>query len=327
MSPRRYPTGWRQDVLGPDFRATDLPLGPDAEGEVVATLVRYVPRGSERERPARAVLYLHGWSDYFFQTGLAEYWHRQGVAFYALDLRKYGRSLRPHQTPGYIEDLTTYDEDIAAALAVVHAELGPHTSLMLMAHSTGGLTAALWADRHPGVVSGLVLNSPWLELQGSSVARTVSAPAIARLARFQPRTPLPNIDPGFYARTVDRAHGGENDTDPTWRPTPAFPVRAGWLNAILAGHATVARGLNIDVPVLTLLSARSTISARWSEDMWESDVVLDVATIARRAPYLGSVVTLVRIPGGLHDLSLSRPAPRALFYEQISRWAAGYAWG
>lgn len=327
MTSRRYPAGWRQDVLGPSYRVRDLVLAPDDEGDVVASLVRYSPPHDPYPRPARAVLCLHGWSDYFFHTQLAEYWHGQGVGFYALDLRKYGRSLRPHQTPGYVEHLATYDEDIEAALDVIRSELGPHAALLLMAHSTGGLTAALWADRHPGVVSGLVLNSPWLELQGSSVARTVSAPAIARLARFQPRTALPNIDPGFYSRTVDRAYGGEWDTDPAWRPTPSFPVRAGWLNAILVGHATVARGLRISVPVLTLLAARSSISPRWNEDMREADIVLDVEVIARRVPHLGDVVTLVRVPGGIHDLALSRPAPRARFYEEITRWTAGYAWG
>ncbi len=62
------------------------------------------------------VLYVHGWSDYFFQKRLARFWTDRGARFYALDLRKYGRSLRPGQTPGYIADLDTYDEDIAAAL-------------------------------------------------------------------------------------------------------------------------------------------------------------------------------------------------------------------
>lgn len=67
-----------------------------------------------------------------------------------MDLRKYGRSLREHQTRGYVESLSTYDEDIHAALRVVRAAHGVGTDLVLMGHSTGGLTAALWAHRHPG---------------------------------------------------------------------------------------------------------------------------------------------------------------------------------
>ena len=320
-------SAWRDDVLGAPFQARTLHLADDDEGPVSATLVRYAPPTDEPLRAARVVLYVHGWSDYFFQRGLAEYWHARGAAFYALDLRKYGRSLLRHQTPGYIADLRTYDEDLDAALAVIRSAHGAAARLLVMAHSTGGLVTALWADRHPGEVAAMVLNSPWLELQGSSVVRHVSAPAIRQIASFQPKVALPNIDPGFYARSLRVADGGEWTYDETWRPTPSFPVRAGWLRAITEGHATVARGLNVAAPVLTLASARSVISPRWSEDMRSSDIVLDVELIARRAVQLGPVVTVVRIPGGLHDLTLSAPPVRARFYAEIDRWLAGYGWG
>ena len=319
--------GWVEDVLGPDYESLTLPLADDDEGPVVATLVRHRPVRQETIRPARAVLYLHGWNDYFFQTGLAEYWHEQGAAFYALDLRKYGRSLLPHQTPNYIDDLATYDEEIDAAVTQVHRDLGRRARIMVMGHSTGGLVTVLWAHRHPGVASALVLNSPWLELTGSSFMRTVSAPVVAQLARLQPKSPMLIPDPGFYARTILQSHGGEWEYDERWRPTPMFPVRAGWLQAILAGHAHVARGLDLPVPVLMTASARSVIQARWRDTMREADSVLDVDLLARRAVLLGPVVTVVRIPGGLHDLSLS-PAPvRAHFYREITRWTAAYGWG
>jgi alpha-beta hydrolase superfamily lysophospholipase len=317
-------TRWDEDVLGPDYQVRTLRLAPDDEGEVVASLVRYAPPTGEPVRPSRGVLYVHGWSDYFFQTGLAEFWHARGVAFYALDLRKYGRSLREYQTPGYIEDLQTYDEEIDAAIAQMHQDLGRYAHLTFMGHSTGGLIAVLWAHRHPGAVRALVLNSPWLELQGSSVVRHVSSPAIAQLARFQPKTALPNIDPGYYARTLRSADGGEWAYDDRWRPIPAFPVRAGWLRAVIAGHARVARGLRIEAPILMLASARTLINPRWSEDMRSADVVLDVDLLARRAVQLGSVVTVVRIEGGVHDLTLSPRPARERFYAEISRWVIAY---
>ena len=37
---------------------------------------------------------MHGFADYFFQTPAADFWVERGYDFYALDLRKYGRSLR-----------------------------------------------------------------------------------------------------------------------------------------------------------------------------------------------------------------------------------------
>jgi len=318
---------WVEDVLGPDYRVRTLVLRPDDEGDVVASLVRYAPPTPQPQRASRAILYIHGWSDYFFQTGLAEYWAARGAAFYALDLRKYGRSLRAGQTPGYVADLHTYDEEIEASLDVIRGDLGVRARVMVMGHSTGGLVAALWADRHPDELSGLVLNSPWLELQGSSVLRHISAPAVARIARFQPKAPLPNIDPGYYARTLSSDSGGEWTYDTRWRPTPSFPVRAGWLQAIMAGHARVARGLSVEQPVLMLASSRTVISPRWSEEMRHADVVLDVELLARRAVQLGTHVTVVRIHDGLHDLALSPPPVRARFYAEIDRWAAAYGWG
>jgi len=317
---------WETDVLGPDYQALTLDLGTDDEGAVVATVVRYRPPAPESVRPARAVLYVHGWSDYFFQTELAEFWHGQGIAFYALDLRKYGRSLRPYQTPGYVASLTEYDGDLEAALGVIRAELGLRVRILFMGHSTGGLTGVLWAQRHPGQFCALVLNSPWLEMQGSAILRNVSTPAVRQLARFQPKTALPNIDPGYYARAIGVRGGGEWSFDATWRPNPAFPVRAGWLAAILEGHAEVARGLEIGVPILTLASARSHFAARWSEEMRSTDTVLDVEMIARRAVQLGPVVTVVRIDRGVHDLTLS-PAPvRRRFYAEVMRWTISYGW-
>lgn len=315
---------WRPDVLGDPFEQQTLALAADDEGPVTATLVRR--RLSSRRQPIRAVLYLHGWSDYFFQKHLAEYWVRTGAAFYAVDLRKYGRSLHEGQTPGFTTTLTVYDEDIAAALAAIRAELPASASVMLMGHSTGGLIASLWAHRHPGEADGLVLNSPWLESQGSALLRNVSMPGLRQMARLSPMQVLPNVDLGFYSRTVDKATGGEWEYDPRWRPTPSFPARAAWLSAIMQGHAEVAAGLQIGAPALVLTSARTRFGARWSEQMRTADVVLETDQISARAVRLGPVVTVVRIDGGLHDLVLSAPPVREHVFAEITRWAAAYGW-
>ncbi len=124
---------WMPDVLGDEFEQLTLPLGQDDEGEVVATLVRALPQRSFWKRLLEGplpladvdVLYVHGWSDYFFQKRLARFWTSRGAHFYALDLRKYGRSLREGQTHGFVTSLTTYDEDIAAALAAIGIEVPP----------------------------------------------------------------------------------------------------------------------------------------------------------------------------------------------------------
>src|SRR5947208_1032649 len=78
---------WRPDPCLPGFEALELRFPDDYDGAVVATLVR-LPAGAA---PRGAVLYVHGFADYFFQHHLAERFAAEGYAFYALDLRKLGR--------------------------------------------------------------------------------------------------------------------------------------------------------------------------------------------------------------------------------------------
>ncbi|GAB3943960.1 hypothetical protein GCM10027614_33380 [Micromonospora vulcania] len=161
------------DVLGPPYERQTIELGTDDEGPVVATLVR-----RRAERPTgRAVLYVHGFVDYFFQTHLADFFAERGWDFYALDLRKYGRSLLPHQTPNFCQDISDYFPELDAAAEIIRADHG-HDTLLAMGHSTGGLIISLWADarRDAGTVDGLVLNSPFFDLNAPWAVRRPSRP-------------------------------------------------------------------------------------------------------------------------------------------------------
>ena len=92
-------TAWQPDVLGPNFEQLTLELPSGSP----ATLVRYIgdaPRWAPTSIAGADILYTRGWSDYFFQHELAEFWHRAGANFYALDLHNYGRRLRAGQLPG-----------------------------------------------------------------------------------------------------------------------------------------------------------------------------------------------------------------------------------
>ena len=317
---------WVPDVLGAPFEQRTLPLGEDDQGEVVATLTRLEPRwGNGLFGPLRDVdvLYVHGWSDYFFQVELARFWAHHGARFHALDLRKYGRSLRPGQTPGYITDLAAYDADIAAALAAMgHGpEARTNRRLVVMAHSTGGLTMTLWAARHPGLADALVLNSPWLELQLGTLGRQALAPLVQMRARFDPLGTHPVVDLGYYTRAqADVGALPITGYRREWRPERGFPTHPGWLAAIVEGHRRVATGVDVQCPTLVMLSARSSNPLVWSEDMTSSDGVLVVDDIAKAATRIGRDVSIARIDGGIHDLFLSRPGPRAAAYRALEDW-------
>jgi len=406
---------WQPDVL-PGFEQLELQLTADDEGPVVATLVRRAPTATPKQlidklpesapesafaTEAKAdigadVLYIHGWVDYFHQKHLAAYFESHGFRFYALDLRKYGRSIREWQTPGFTDSLTLYDEDINAALAAIgHSPTGlddaveaeavpsrdetestlsgiipqvppgiirtiiesarsgyseaaatkpapspsseyddrpvaePATTsnrrrLVLMGHSTGGLIASLWAHFNPGRADALVLNSPWLEFQTGNFGRRALEGPVKAQARIAPMSHLVNPDQGFYVKSISNQFDGEWEINPDWKPVVMWPPTAAWMAAIFRAQDRVSLGLDLNIPVLVLLSAKSTLPLRWTPELLETDQVITVDDVMARAPSLGNVVTTVRLDGALHDVTLSTAEVRAKLWQELTRWLNAY---
>lgn len=363
---------WRQDVLGADYESRTIPLMDDDAGPVVATLVRYrghasSARASSPAAPALSpapttsptdthsarseatpqpphfiLLYIHGRNDYFFQSELAEDIDGCGGAFYALDLRRYGRSLRPGQRMGFVSNLSLYDEDIAEALDLIREDY-PDLPLVLMGHSTGGLLATLWANRHPGALDGLILNSAWLEMQTMASMRSAVAPILERIASRNPMWAVPGGDgPDHYGRSLREGWNALDvplpdslaayPDDPAvkgwsyaleWKRPGSYPAYAAWLEAILDGHENVASSVHLDIPVLSMMSTSSYFGEEFSEAVFSSDVVLDREVILERSARLGPLVTMASFPGK-HDLLLSDPQVRAQVYDTMNRWIGAF---
>ncbi len=292
----------------------------DYEGAVVSTLVH---RPADRRRSRGAVLHVHGFCDYFFQTSTAEFFTSLGFDFFALDLRKHGRSLLPHQTPNFCLDLAEYHADLDAALSSIREQTG-HQRVVISAHSTGGLVTPLWvaerASKGDLVADALVLNSPWLDLQGSFFVRTAGTEAVNRLGLRRPYATVQRTVSGVYAESLHRDHYGEWEFDLTWKPLQSLPVKAGWLRAIRAGHRAVHKGVSVPAPVLVLCSHRSMVPQAYTEQAQSVDTVLDVRQIAKWSHQLGDDVTVLRIPGALHDVFLSRKEVRKEAFARTARW-------
>ena len=363
---------WRQDVLGADYESRTIPLMDDDAGPVVATLVRYrghasSARASSPAAPALSpapttsptdthsarseatpqpphfvLLYIHGRNDYFFQRELAEDIAGCGGAFYALDLRRYGRSLRPGQRMGFVSNLSLYDEDISEALDLIREDY-PDLPLVLMGHSTGGLLATLWANRHPGALDGLILNSAWLEMQTMASMRSAVVPILERIASRNPMWAVPGGDgPDHYGRSLREGWNALDaplpdslaayPDDPAvkgwsyaleWKRPGSYPAYAAWLEAILDGHENVASSVHLDIPVLSMMSTSSYFGEEFSEAVFSSDVVLDREVILERSARLGPLVTMASFPGK-HDLLLSDPQVRAEVYDTMNRWIGAF---
>jgi alpha-beta hydrolase superfamily lysophospholipase len=307
---------WTPDPVLPGFERATLPFPNDYDGPVVATLVRARPA----QPTGRAVLYVHGFVDYFFQTHLAEAYLGRGFAFYALDLRKHGRSLLPGQHPNFCKDVSEYFPDVTAAIEVIAREEG-EPFLLVNGHSTGALVAALYAAEgaERARVSALFLNSPFFALNTNRIGDAAAA-VLGALGAWLPFVHVPGVFGPVYGESLHCEHRGEWTFDVHWKPIAGFPVYLGWLRAIRSAHRRVARGLRIEVPTLVMHAEKSCWGRRWTEEFRTADGVLDVADIRRLARSLGANVTTVAIPDAVHDLVLSRaPAREAVF-------AALFAW-
>jgi alpha-beta hydrolase superfamily lysophospholipase len=324
--------GWEPDVLPGYCQQTfDLGPDPDGEGDLAATLVR---RGEADPAAPRAVLLVHGFTDYFFNTEQADHFAASGFAVYALDQHKCGRSWREGQTPHFTTDLTRYDAELERALDLITQDSAA-ADVLICAHSTGALIVALWLDRlrRRGEITrrritGLVLNSPWLDLQGPAILRAApTGAAIGAISRLRKKRVLRPPAEGGYGATLHKEYGGEFDYNLQWKPIGGFPVTFGWLHAIRRGQVRLHRGLDVGVPNLILRSDRSVrevTDPTKIDDIQRGDAVLDVKQIARWAGCIGNRSTIVPIVDAKHDVFLSVPASRQAAYRELDRWLDWY---
>jgi len=315
---RRYVravTTWTDDVLEGFERAT-LTLPDSWDGPTEATLVRR----RTALTTGQAVLYVHGWADYFFQRHLADFYEAQGLRFYALDLRRHGRSMREGRKPNTCRSISEYLEDVDAAIDVLTGEEGVEW-LLVNGHSTGGLTVSVHAarGRRRDAVGALFLNSPWLDFGNVVGLQHALLPVIAAVGKVLPELSTPSTDP-TYVESVHSAYRGEWDFDLAWKPLVGFPTWLSWIGAIRAAHGEVSRGLGIAAPVLLLRSTRSLRPKAWSDEVQRADIVLDVDDMVRQAPNLGPQVEMHAVPDGVHDLVLSREHARNRTFALVADW-------
>jgi len=270
---------------------------------------------------------VHGYTDYFFNTELADHFSARGWRFYGLDLDRCGRSWREGQTPHFTTDLARYDRELEWSAAIIAAE-NPNAEVLVYGHSTGGLVVSLWLDRvrrrgdtAAMGISGLVLNSPFLDLNGPAILRAkATSTAIGAVSRVRKTRVVRGSGTGGYGLTLHREYHGEFDYNLAWKPLGGFPITVGWIHAIRRGQATLHRGLDVGVPNLVLRSDHSVAETAETDVLQRGDAVLDVAHIARWAGCLGNRTTSVPIVDAKHDVFLSLAEPRATAYTELDRW-------
>lgn len=307
---------YKPDILGNGFLQQTLTMPDDYDGKVVTTLVKRAADTLSH----KAVLYVHGYNDYFFQREMAEQFNNNEFNFYAVDLRKYGRSILPGQTPFQTHDLEEYFADIDTALYIIKKEA--NTEIILMGHSTGGLITALYCQKHKErlPVQALILNSPFLDMNQSWFHENIAIPLVSLYGKLRKTDQIEQGASTAYSESLLKSKHGEWEFDTGKKLEQSPPLTTGWMRAIHLGQEKVQEGLNIPCPVLVMFSDKSISESDWSPAHQSADGVLDVKDIAKYGWKLGGQVSEVEIKDGLHDLVLSRKEVRETVYQTIFNW-------
>ncbi len=290
-----------------------IPLKDDYEGEVSAAVEFSVLPETET-----AVLYIHGYMDYFFQHHLAAFFIDQGISFYAIELRKYGSSIKKHQHENFFKNISEYDEEISIVLNKIRRD--GHTKIVLNGHSTGGLIATHYVlhGEYKGLVSGVILNSPFLEFNIPKLLKVI-LPLVTPLARVFPYLKSTKLPP-FYTQSLHKNYHGRWDFNLAYKPIPSFTTYLGWVRAILKAQKKIQKRKIGAVPCSIFHSDNSCFASTWDDLMLRSDAVLNVDDIVSYGRAIYPDADIIEIKNAMHDIVLSEDEVIEDYFSNISDW-------
>lgn len=306
-------TTWHPDIL-PGYEARYVNQGEAFDGPCRSTIVRKLnPEGSRR-----AYLYIHGFNDYFFQTEMGERFVDSGFNFYAVDLRRYGRSYEPWQYPFNIRKQEEYFADIDSALSQIIRD--GNTDITLAGHSTGGLTVTLYGaiKGEDTPVNRIVTDSPFLAWNFNSFMRNFAIPIVSAWGKTFKNNKIKQAKCDGYAYSLLKEYYGEWEYNTDWKMIYSPPVTTSWINAIQSAQKKVMKNKdNIIVPILVMHSSRKIDGCNYTPEFQTGDAVLDPFMLQERGEKLGGRREVCAIDSGLHDLILSRKEVRDAAYDTI----------
>lgn len=309
-------TAWHEDIL-PGYEARYVNHGKAFDGPCRSTIIRKLAAKPSK----RAYLYIHGFNDYFFQKEMGQRFVDSGYNFYAVDLRRYGRSWQPWQYPFNVRRQSEYFSDIDSAIAQIRRD--GNTDITLSGHSTGGLTVAYFAaERGDDVtVDRIVTDSPFLEWNYSKIMRDVGAPLVGFLGKMFPDAKIKQGHCDGYAYSLLKQFHGQWEYNTDWKMIYSPPVTFGWVGSINSAQSRLMKkAKNIKVPVLVMHSSRKIDGCNWNPEFQTGDAVLNPEDLQERGLKLGTNPMVCAIDSGIHDLILSEPGPRQAAYDTIFRF-------
>ena len=311
---------WVPDTVALGYDFENLTIALPSDHNVPCTIIRLAADSVGAKK--RGVLYVHGFNDYFFQAEMADSFAAHGYAFYAIDLQRYGRSLRAGQHPCDARNgLEEYFPALDSALAVMRRN-GVET-ITLMGHSTGGLTTSYYLAKRPDTpVANLVLNSPFLAWNLGKLNKFT--PLVSAIGALFPGLNFKQGESNAYSHSLLKEFNGRWNYNTDWKAIHSPDVTAGWIRSITRAQKYLRSHPGcIKVPVLLMTSQRGYSGSDWSPTANSADAVLNPSEIRKIGITLPAEgATDVVVDGGLHDLFLSAPDVTRPLYRFLFRWIA-----
>lgn len=308
-----FDSSWHPDIL-PGYEARYVNQGISFDGPCRSTIVRKLCHNPSR----KAYLYIHGFNDYFFQQEMGQRLVDSGYNFYAVDLRRYGRSLMKWQYPFNVRDIHEYFADIDSAILQIRRD--GNTDITLAGHSTGGLTTSFYvAEKGVKVpVRRLITDSPFLEWNFNTFYRNALIPCVSLWGSISPNTKIYQKHCDGYAYSLLKKYHGEWNYRTDWKMIYSPPVTASWVHTICSTMSGLLKNAdNIHIPILVMHSSDEVRGCNWTPAFNHGDAVLDPAMIQARGRQLGKMAKVITINEGLHDLILSEKPVRDATYDSI----------
>ncbi|MFT2112038.1 alpha/beta hydrolase [Marinomonas sp. 2405UD68-3] len=312
------------DFLGSSFRSRGF-QNTQAKHATVCHLINH----KHSHEFSKAILYLHGYTDYFFQSELAEDIIKNDYAFYALDLQGYGRSIRPFSTPNECDSLDQYFDDLNIALTTIKED--GINEVVILAHSTGGLIASrflqsLQQSLHNSAqsetlpaVTGLILNSPFICLPFTPHKLKKMTRLVSTLVHLFPFYKKVSYKDKVYAKTLHKKFGGEWQYRLDFKPSNGFGLSFAWLKQVIKSQNTLVQQ-KLHIPTLLCCSEKSTYTAQNTHEVAQGDGALDVESMQQTARSIYTHLEIQTIPQGFHDLYLSKATARQHYLSAIKHW-------
>ncbi len=299
-----------------NFNIHKIQLEDDYEGSVEASLIEY----KESHPEGIPVLYIHGYSDYFFHPHMAKAFYDHGFNFYALDLRKYGNSILKHQHPNYCKDFKEYFTEIDFALNRITDK--HKQKAILMGHSNGGLISTLYTKTgiHKDLIQLLILNAPFFVLNLKPILRVCVKPLMKFLAGISTYGKINNVVSHLYTQSLDKKRHGEWEINNRWKPRNGFPGYFHYLASVIRAQKAVLKEANISIPTLFLISSDSFIPSKWEERIMKSDIIINSKDNAEAAKKIGQDTEIIMIDSAIHDVFLSSKKVRELAFRETFLW-------